>query len=196
MSASRSEGVVSQTSAEVRVRPGADSAAFFSHRQNGRKWPIDYLSEVPVAHVCLSWIKPTKSPPSFSMWFLVQLYEPLVFFSKFEIAFFQILRADRGQPATFPCPSGIRFRLQMGCVGHGPPHPVFWQQTNHMGTVLFRRNTNMNTHGVEPARAATAGRGRRVGMCVERKRRRERTRDAVWLRRVRFRTLRAMLCHA
>ena len=91
------------------------------------------------------------------MWFLVQVYEPLVFFSKFEIAFFQILRADRGQPATFPCPSGIRFRLQMGCVGHGPPRPVCWQQTNHMGTVLFRRNKYMNTHGVEPARAATAG---------------------------------------
>ena len=35
-----------------------------------------------------------------------------------------LIGADRRQPAAFQCPPGIRLRLQMGCVGHGPTHPI------------------------------------------------------------------------
>ena len=67
--------------------------------------------------------------------------------------FFQTLRAERGQQATFPCPSGIRFRLQMGCVEREPPTQFVTTDKPHGHDVV--PDVTMNAHGVEPVRAAT-----------------------------------------
>jgi hypothetical protein len=72
-----------------------------------------------------------------------------------------LIRADRRQPATFQCSPGIRLRLQMGCVGHGPPHPVCLQQTNQDGnavvpTVLLSTGAVGRLYTQEPLRNRSA----------------------------------------